>query len=323
MYKITLSAALTIVLATTGCSGKKKQEGLEPPLPVPVGSGSAVGSATTGSGAGSATATPKLASVTLKDVGFMTPESVLYDAVADVYLVSNINGKPTDADDNGFISRLSPDDRKVTELKWIDGSKPDVKLDAPKGMVISDGVLWVADITVVRKFDAKTGKPMGEVKIDGAKFLNDVAPAPGGGVYVTDTENEAVYAIFKTGVVKPLIKQKDLGGPNGVVIVGDVVWVVTKAGTMFSVPDGRAGSPAASEPKPTKLPKSQLDGIVAIDGEFMVSSWDGKTVYRGKPDQWKDLALDLESPADIGWDSKRNKLLVPLFNADAVTIVDF
>ena len=37
---------------------------------------------------------------------FSTPESVLYDAEQDVYFVSNINGAPGTADDNGYISRL-------------------------------------------------------------------------------------------------------------------------------------------------------------------------------------------------------------------------
>ena len=33
-------------------------------------------------------------SITVANVGFATPESVLHDEVADVYLVSNINGTP-------------------------------------------------------------------------------------------------------------------------------------------------------------------------------------------------------------------------------------
>src|SRR5688572_1139033 len=60
--------------------------------------------------------------------GFSTPESVLYDSDADIYLVSNINGEPLGADDNGFIAKLSPDG-KITEAKWIDGSKDNIKLD--------------------------------------------------------------------------------------------------------------------------------------------------------------------------------------------------
>ncbi|HEY6853125.1 MAG TPA: hypothetical protein VI139_02675, partial [Gemmatimonadales bacterium] len=37
-----------------------------------------------------------------------TPESVLWDAAADVYFVSNINGNPSVKDNNGFISRVKP-----------------------------------------------------------------------------------------------------------------------------------------------------------------------------------------------------------------------
>src|SRR5678809_1582729 len=118
--------------------------------------------------------------------GFMTPESALYDAGTDLIYVSNINGGPLDADDNGFISQVTPDGT-VKTLKWIDGAAADVKLDAPKGMALSGGTRWVADMTTVRKFDAATGKPQGEVAIEGATFLNDVVADGAGGVYVSDS----------------------------------------------------------------------------------------------------------------------------------------
>ena len=41
--------------------------------------------------------------IVIKDVGFMTPESVLHDAEQDIYLVANINGDPLGVDGNGFI----------------------------------------------------------------------------------------------------------------------------------------------------------------------------------------------------------------------------
>ena len=58
-------------------------------------------------------------------------------------------------------------DRVVAQSE-VDTAKADVKLDAPKGMAIVGNVLYVADITFVRKFDAKSGKALGEIKIDGA-----------------------------------------------------------------------------------------------------------------------------------------------------------
>jgi hypothetical protein len=55
--------------------------------------------------------------IIVEDVGFATPESVEYYAAEDVYLVTNINGSPFAVDDNGFISKISPDG-KVLDLKW-------------------------------------------------------------------------------------------------------------------------------------------------------------------------------------------------------------
>jgi len=310
-----------IALALLGC--KKTNE----PAATTVASGSSApadpGSAKPAEpvGSGSNAAGPPSPEQVVKDVGLMTPESVLYDADADVYLVSNINGKPAEADDNGFISKLGPDG-KMIELKWIDGAKPDVKLDAPKGTAISGGVLWVADITVVRKFDARTGKPLGDIEIPGATFLNDVAPAPDDGVYVTDSGldaafkpsgSDAVYEISKAGKVKALAKDKELGGPNGVLAVDGTVYTVTfRTGEIEKV----------GTKEREKLPKGQLDGIVALaSDDLLVSSWEGKTVFRGAMGKWQDLMVEIESPADIGWDSKRHRLLIPSFNRNTITLL--
>ena len=123
--------------------------------------------------------------------GLQTPESVLYDPDQDVYFISNINGNPLDADDNGYISRVDPE-RLQGEMKWIDGSKPDVTLNAPKGMAIAGDTLYVADISTVRKFNRKTGAPEGEVKIIGTTFLNDAA-SDGTSIYVSDSGLDANF----------------------------------------------------------------------------------------------------------------------------------
>jgi hypothetical protein len=258
--------------------------------------------------------------------GFSTPESVLYDADSDSYLVSNINGEPLGSDDNGFIAKVSPDGT-ISDAKWIDGAKDNIKLDAPKGMAITGGVLYVSDITVVRQFDAKTGEPKGEIKIDGATFLNDVAAAPDGGVYVTDsgldakfapTGSDAVYHISKDGKVHPLIKDKTLGNPNGVAAGSDgSVWVVTfGTGEIYQI------NAKGKKVSPQKLPQGQLDGVVTLDsGELLVSSWAGSSVFRGKPGgEWKPAVENIKSPADIGWDSKRKRLLIPSFQGNQVIL---
>lgn len=321
---MTKLATLTFVLAALAGCKKKAAENTDKKDPAPATGDAAMA----GSGAASDAAPAAWDGTTPLPLteGFSTPESVLHDEASDVYLVSNINGEPLGADDNGFISQVSPDG-KVTNSKWIDGSKDTVKLDAPKGMAIQNGVLYVSDITVVRQFDAKTGEPKGEIKIDGATFLNDVAPAPDGGVYVTDsgldpkfapTGTDAVYHISKDGKVKPLIKDKSLAGPNGVTAgENGAVWVVTfGSGEIYSV-DAK-GKKAAGQ----KLPKGQLDGVMSIEGgDVLVSSWEGSTVYRGKPGgEWKPVVENVKSPADIGWDAKRKRILIPLFMSNSVIL---
>jgi sugar lactone lactonase YvrE len=257
--------------------------------------------------------------------GLQTPESVLYDADADLYLVSNINGQPLDADDNGFISKVSPDG-KITELKWIDGAKDNITLNAPKGTAIVGGILYVADIDTVRKFDAKTGEPKGEIKIPGATFLNDIAPDGAGGIYVSDsgldakfasTGTDAIWHIGKDDKAKALIKNKGLSAPNGLLADKDTVWAVTfGSGEIYPIDaKGKKG-------KAEKLPKGQLDGIVALDGgDLLVSSWESSTVYRGKPGgEWKPVVENVKSPADIGYDSKRHMLLIPIFQGNTVIL---
>lgn len=316
------SLTIAFVLAAfVGCK-KKPAESTE-------NKGSANVAATADAAAGAADAAPAVwdgkTALSLID-GFSTPESVLYDAENDVYLVSNINGTPLDADDNGYITKVSPDG-KITEAKWIDGSKDTVKLDAPKGMAIANGMLYVSDINVVRKFDMKTGEAKGEIKVEGATFLNDLANGPDGSVYVTDsgldakfgpTGTDAIYVIGKDDKLKTIIKDKALAAPNGVT-AGDEgsVWVVTfGSGEIYAV-DAK-GKKAAGQ----KLPKGQLDGVVVLGGgEVLVSSWEGSAIYRGKPGgEWKAVVENVKSPADIGYDTKRHRILIPIFQGNSIII---
>jgi len=319
-----LAFAFGVIAALAACKKKAEQKPAEPPPATPPAAADAPEAK-----APEAPAAWDGKSV-LKLEGFSTPESVLYDADDDVYLVSNINGKPLDADDNGFISKVTTDG-KVAELKWIDGAKDNIKLDAPKGLAIANGTLYVADINVVRQFDLKTGAPKPDIKIDGATFLNDMAAGKDGSVYVTDsgldasfkpTGSDAIYQIDKAGKVKQLIKNgdlnKDLGGPNGVIVDDKgTAWAVTfRSGEIYSV-DAKG-----KRSKPEKLPKGHLDGIVTLDGgDVLVSSWEGSSVFRGKPGgAWKPVVENVQSPADIGWDSKRQRLLIPLFHGNAIQV---
>jgi len=223
-------------------------------------------------------------------VGFQSPESVLYDPTTDLYLVSNIQGGPLERDGNGFISRITPDGA-LAELKWIDGTTAGVKLDAPKGMAIVGDKLYVADIDAVRSFDRQSGKPLGDIAVPSATFLNDLTAAPDGTLYVSDTGfrkvqgladpqksgGDAIYAIDVQGGVSVLIKGPELGQPNGLLADDQGVWVASLDGEVYRV--SRAGQRTAV----ATLPGGGLDGLVrTASGRLIVSSWQTSTIYTGK-----------------------------------------
>ncbi len=270
-----------------------------------------------------ATKPEDLGVVILSDLGLRTPESVLYVPELDVYLVSNINGSPLDKDDNGFLLKVSPNGESLGKL--VDGAKDDVTLHAPKGLAVKDGVIYVADIDRVRTFDLATGAAKDEIALKGATFANDVALSGKGDLYVSDSglkpdfSSSGTDAIWKVsaGKAKKIYSSKKFGGPNGLLAGEDGVWVATfGSGELSYITD------KGKQEEVQKLPKGKNDGLVRTnDGRVLVSSWEGSAVLVGKPGgEFRELLSGLESPADIGYDSKRDRLLVPLFMKDQLVL---
>ncbi|AUX44224.1 uncharacterized protein SOCE26_056880 [Sorangium cellulosum] len=267
--------------------------------------------------------------VLVKDVGFSSPESVLYDAANDVYLVSNVNGPPGAADGNGFISKVSPEG-KLLELEWIAGGKKGAKLDAPKGLAIQGDTLYVADITVVRQFELKTGKPKADIKLPGATFVNDVVASGDGKIWATDTgvkitdkpipeptKSDSVWVI-ENGKARSVAKGEELGQPNGIAVLDKAVWIASlTGGELYRVDD------KGKKQEAQKMPKGYLDGLVAAGDTLLVTSWESNALYRGKPGgTFEVLVPDVKGPADLGFDTKRSRVLLPLFLDNEIAAYD-
>ncbi|MFV8755977.1 SMP-30/gluconolactonase/LRE family protein [Nannocystaceae bacterium ST9] len=250
----------------------------------------------------------------LRVAGFSTPESVLWDPATDLYLVSNISGDPTGVDDDGFISKVKPDGT-IETLRWIDGKRDDVELSAPKGSCLVGDLLLVTDITHVRRFDRNTGAAKGSIAIPDAQFLNDLA-CDRSGAWVSDFMAGKIHRIADaTADASSLALAAK--GVNGLAIDADGwLWAVAD-GHLFRVVEGVAKDDQV-------MPANGLDGIVVLPkGELLISSWDAAAILRGKPGGvFEPLFEELESPADIGFDAERKRLLIPLFQGNEVVLRD-
>lgn len=315
---------LLAVMFLAGCGGSSKPTPQPVPEPGPATEPTPVEESRPEPPAEPPAPPPILPVMTAADIGLATPESVLYDETDDVYLVSNINGAPGAKDGNGFISKLSPDGT-VIALKWIDGTAKGTPLHAPKGMAIANGLLFVADLDVVRVFDRKTGKAKGTVALKGATFANDVAAGPDGTIYVSDSgvtiddkgitpnKSDAVWTIDKKLKAKVLAKGEELGNPNGLWATDKGVWVATFGSGEIYLLDAKGARTL------TQKVAGKLDGLYASGDDVWVSSWEESGVMHGAAVGDFSLAQGgLPAPADFGYDTKRKLVVIPLFNDNKI-----
>lgn len=267
----------------------------------------------------------------VKGVGFVQPENLVYDSVADVYLVANMGGGGPSRDGNGFVSRVGPAGR-VLALKWIASGARGARLDAPKGLALRGDTLAVADIGRVRYFDRRSGEPLGEVALPG-RIMNDVAWSSDGSLWITDTgpertppmdttsDMDAIWHVTR-GAVDTVARGLALDRPDGLVIDGGDALVATfGAARIERVPVN--AHRAASGTTFAAMPAGRVDGLRALaNGDLLVTSWDAGTVWRRtRGGALRPLLTDVKSPAGVAVDTRRGRLAITSMQDNALYLL--
>lgn len=242
----------------------------------------------------------KLEKVWETTTGLKTPESVIYSPEKDVIYVANINGDPSAKDGNGFISVLNSDG-KIKNLEWVKN------LNAPKGMAIFKGKLYVSDINQLVEIDIEKGAITAKYEAPDAVFLNDVTACMNGMIFVSDTRtarihvlNEGKFTVWMEG--KPFETPNGLMAEKGKLLVGDKniyeIDIQTKKVTLLIEDAGG------------------VDGLEKNNnGDFVFSNWPGRIFIHknGKTTKLLDTTAQELKTADIDYALKLDLVLVPTF----------
>lgn len=272
-----------------------------------------------------------VAAVDVTDIGLQGPRAIVYDAAADVYLVSNVSGGGLDEDENGFVSRISPDG-EILSLQWMPSPGSTVLLDAPKGMAIRGDTLFVTDIGCVRIASRETAEILETRCLDNVTSLSGIDVAAEGSLFLTDSgyrladgqispsSTDALYRVTFRADQRgaTLALGPDLNHPTGVAVGSRGIFVTTEGGDLLRfTPDGQRTSLIAN-------PGQIFEGVVFLaDGGFAYASSSAGAVYVVDGSGAVSTLIDgLSSPGDLGYDPTRNRVLIPLFDENRLLFVD-
>lgn len=256
--------------------------------------------------------------------GFRFSESIVYDEARDLYVAVNAGIAQELIPNDGYVSLVNPDGTAHT-LKWIGVTRDGLTLNHPLGSDIANGRLYVADIDTVRWFDMKTGAPGGSVAVPGASRFNDLEVAEDGTIYATQTGTQdpdswRVYKITPGGESSVLISGAPLNLPNGIGFDPKGNLVVVNIGSADVLTFSQDGQLLQTE----QSTHAGNDGLVILaDGTKYVCSVREGTVARIRPGQKAELiASGIPSAASMTYDSKRNRLVIPMNDWNAISFVE-
>jgi streptogramin lyase len=225
--------------------------------------------------------------------GFDGPESAVFDSDKGVIYLSNVNGEANEADGNGYVARLSPSG-EIIDKEWVTG------LNAPKGLALHEGMLYVSDINRLVAIDTASGEVAATYEAPDAKFLNDVTADDDGRVFVSDMVANTIY-VLENEAFDVWLHDEALENPNGLLAESDRLlvgsWGVMADDFSTEVP-GHLRAIDYDTKAITDIgggePIGNLDGVEADGkGGYLVTDWISGGLHHVAADGAAELVMDL------------------------------
>jgi sugar lactone lactonase YvrE len=183
-------------------------------------------------------------------------------------------------------------------------------------------------VSVVRRFDMKTGAPRGETRVEKSNGFNDLEAADDGTIYATqtggggqnpDTSTWQVWKITPKGEASIFIQGAPLRQPNGIAFDEKGNIVVVNIGNDEVLTFGQDGKLLKTE----NAVQAGNDGLVIMkDGTKYVSSVVNGGVSRIRPGKKAELiAQNIPNPASMCYDSGANQLVIPMNANNAMAFI--
>jgi len=255
------------------------------------------------------------------------PESAYFDKVSKSWFVSSLGGGfvTLEKDHYGWITRLDREG-KIVDGRWVEG------LDAPTGIASFKDKLYVGDRGVLVEIDIPSAKIIRKIPLPGSQFINDVAVASNGDIYVSDTFTDTIYRLPYKGEIEVFFASKGLEYPNGLWVDGDNLVIATwgPMANRATFETSRKGTLKKLNLKTKKLanigrglPIANFDAVVKYGSYYYASDWVGGKLLRiDETGEVKVMLAGFNQFADFGIDTERGVLMMPEMSTNRVFTIN-
>lgn len=262
------------------------------------------------------------------DKAYDAPDQVIWHAASKTWFVSNLGGGVSLAKDSyGWISRTD-EKGKIISPFWI-GKKEG--MHAPSGMTITDKFLYVVDRDGVYEIDIANQKVSAFYPIPDGKFLNDIARAANGDLYVSDFFANKIYLI-PAASKKPEVwlASNRLEAPDGLYMEQNSLivasWgVLSEPGTFNTSKSGDLLKIDLKTKKISPLLKEvgNLEGIAKAGRYYYITDWASGKLLKIQPAEKTvvDFISGLSNPTDPYYSKELKTLAFPQHGTNQVVFV--
>ena len=200
----------------------------------------------------------------------LLPEGIAYDAPSHAFFVGSIaQGKVMRIDAEREVKEFAGEDARLDQVLGL-------AVDAPRRIlyVVSTNALTEkgeqSRRNAIFAFDVDQHRLLQRYEVPGAQQLNDVAVAPGGRVFTSDSGSGAIYeiAVKGPGPTRELVPPDKIRGSNGLAVSPDAKKLYVANSTGIAVVDL-----ATREVK--RVDNQTRETVAAIDGLY---EWQGELI---------------------------------------------
>jgi endonuclease/exonuclease/phosphatase family metal-dependent hydrolase len=263
------------------------------------------------------------------DTIYDAPDQAIWHAKTRTWFISNLGGGISLKKDNyGWITQTD-EKGNVLHAFWI-GKKEG--MHAPSGMAISENFLYVCDREGVYEINIIKREIKNFIKITGASFINDIAIASNGDLFVSDFYGNKIYKIPNdTRIPEIWIASDKLKSPDGLYV--DKNNLIVASWGKLSHPETFETSELGdllsidlnSKKVEVILSKiGNLEGITKAEDHYYISDWSAGKILKvdAKQKNVIDFVTGLKNPTDLDYASELNVLAIPQHGTNQVLFVN-